>query len=320
LLKAGENKMNCKQLDAARELWFAEKTFFQEYGFTLKRELINIFKNAHMPVTISQRIKKDDSLLKKMLIKNKSYSEINDKIGIRVVVHFLADLNFSDKLIKENFEDRIIKRESKIETSDDKTFGYLSIHYDIVNCTSAEKPLVCELQLRTICQNAWSELAHVLSYKTGIDLPNDIKREVNALSALMEIADNQFQIILDMINKLPVSSPTRILKTLENFFYSNIAAWYDTEISHYFLKDVASLYNSDEDIIKILEDFMGKNGDDISYITTNRQDVLFFSQPEIIVILERLEKKRYTLEKYWESKFPIEQLEEVANAWGSSID
>jgi hypothetical protein len=99
-----------------------------------------------------------------------------------------------------------------------------------------------------------------------------------------------------------------------------IAAWYDSEMSHYFLDGIASLYNSDEDIINILEIFIEKNGEDISFIAAKRQDVLFYSQPEIVVILERLENKQFMLQKYWESKYPIEQLEAVANAWGKSLD
>ena len=215
--------------------------------------------------------------------------------------------------------DRITARENKIETANENTFGYLSIHYDIVN-SSSEKPLVCELQLRTVCQNAWSELSHILSYKPDIELPNDIKREVNALSALMEIADNQFQRILDMINKLPLSNPTRILRLLEEFFHSRIAAWYDSEMSHYFLSNVSSLYDPDEDIMAIITAFLKANSDDIALVATQRQDILFFSQPEIVVILERLENKRFALEEYWSRKYPMDQLEAVANAWGKSLD
>jgi len=269
---------------------------------------------------LSHRVKKDDSLLKKMLLKNRAYSDINDKAGVRAVVHFKSDLQISDALIQDVLGSRIIKRENKIETSDDKTFGYLSIHYDIQNYTSSQTPLICELQLRTVCQNAWSELAHILSYKPDIELPIEIKREVNALSALMEIADNQFQTILDMINKLPSSSPVKILKGLDAFFYSHIAAWYDSEMSHYFLNDIADIYSPGDDIVQILQVFIKENGEDIASKAVERKDVLFFSQPEIVVILERLENRRFMLIDYWERKYPLDQLEAIANAWGTSLD
>lgn len=312
--------MNSRELDEARTLWQAEKGTYEEYGASVESELKIILKKASIPVTLSHRVKGDDSLLKKMLMKNKPYCEVNDKVGARAIVHFISDLIPSDTAIQEAFGERILKRENKLEISDPETFGYLSIHYDIINRTSQEYPLVCELQLRTVCQNAWSELAHILSYKPGIDLPGNIKREVNALSALMEIADNQFQTILDMINKLPISNPTRILRHLSEFFYSKIAAWYDSEMSYHFLNDIADVYDPGEDILNILSEFADRYGDDIATIATKRQDLLHFSQPEIVIILERLVNKRFLFEKYWERKYPLDQLEAIANAWGVSLD
>ena len=311
--------MTTEQLEKARKLWLEEKPQYSKYGESLEFELKEIFKQNKIPAAFSHRPKTDASLLKKMLIKDKPYNAINDKIGTRIVVHFLSDLNKSDEIIVEKFGKRIIKRESKAEEVDDKTFGYLSIHYDIQNIPLNDTPLIGELQLRTICQNAWSELSHVLSYKPDVELPKDISREVNSLSALMEIADNQFQKILDMINKLPQSNSTRILKTIEGFFYSHISAWYDSEMSHYFLQNVGDLYNKDEDIIELIENYLDLYKDDISKKSVERPDVIFFSQPEIVIILERLDKCKTKLEKYWGSKYPIDQLELIANVWGTSI-
>ncbi|MGE5390481.1 MAG: GTP pyrophosphokinase [Deltaproteobacteria bacterium] len=310
--------MNNIELDEARELWLSEQNYYEEYGNDLVKEIEAAFKSASIQATFSYRIKENESLLKKMLRKNISYSALTDKVGARAIVHFLSDLSQSDELIQRTFGERIIKRQNKVEIADNDTFGYLSIHYDIVNNVSSENIMICEFQLRTVCQNAWSELSHILSYKPDIELPHNIKREVNALSALMEIADNQFQRILDMINILPTSNPTRILRLLGDFFYSRIAAWYDSELSQYFLNDVAILYEPNDDIISILQTFIDDNGDDIASIATERKDVLFFSQPEIVVILERLEKKPLILEDYWTTKFPKDQLEAVANAWGMS--
>lgn len=307
-------------MEQARKLWLAEKNLYEEYSVILKDELKEVFKTASIPVVLSHRIKEDDSLLKKMLFYSKPYSEINDKAGVRAVVHFLSDLELADNLIQDAFQGRIVKRDNKMETSDEKAFGYLSIHYDIINCTSSSAPLICELQMRTVCQNAWSELAHILSYKPDAELPVNIKREVNALSALMEIADNKFQTILSMINKLPTSNPVRILKALDAFFYTHIAAWYDVEMSHYFLSDIADLYDPEEDIVRILQAFVEENGDDIALEAAERRDILFFSQPEIVVILERLENRRFMLINYWNSKYPLDQLEAIANAWGTSLD
>jgi putative GTP pyrophosphokinase len=47
-----------------------------------------------------------------------------------------------------------------------------------------------EVQIRTIIQDAWSVLDHKIKYKKSI--PPDLKRRINRLAALFEIADDEF--------------------------------------------------------------------------------------------------------------------------------
>jgi hypothetical protein len=94
---------------------------------------------------------------------------------------------------------------------------------------------------------------------------------------------------------------------------------YDIEMSQYFLNEVDSLYDSDENVLETLKNFIKANGEDIYAKAEERPDVLFFAQPEIVVILERLENKRFKLIEYWEKRYPVEQLEHIANAWGISL-
>lgn len=308
------------QLEEAREKWInEEQNKYDVYGENTAEEIRALFRDNRIPVTVSHRVKTAQSLLKKMLHYKKHYADLSDKLGLRIVAHFLSDLERSDLIIQDKFNGRIKKRENKKETMDDSTFGYQAIHYDICD---PEENIIYEIQLRTVCQNAWSELAHVLSYKPDTDnyIDHEVRREINALSALMEIADNQFQKILYITNKLEPSHPNRILRYISDFFYSRIAAWYDVEISQFFLNEIGSLYAPDEDVIEILKEFIEKNGDDIAIQAHKRSDVLFFSQPEIVVILERLENKKYELIEYWRKKYPIEQLEDVANVWGESLN
>ena len=308
------------QLEEARQKWLnEEKNKYENYGEQMEKQIYALFKDHGIPVTVTYRVKSVQSLLKKMLHYKKDYEDLSDKLGLRIVAHFLSDLERSDLIIQDKFKGRIKKRENKKETMDASTFGYRAIHYDICD---PEESILYEIQLRTVCQNAWSELAHVLSYKPDTDnyIDHEVRREINALSASMEIADNQFQKILYITNNLEPSHPNRILRYISDFFYSRIAAWYDVEMSQFFLNEIASLYAPDEDVIEILNEFIEKKGGDIALKAQKRSDVLFFSQPEIVVILERLENKKYALIEYWSKKYPIEQLEDVANAWGTSLN
>ena len=52
-----------------------------------------------------------------------------------------------------------------------------------------------EVQIRTIIQDSWSVLDHKIKYKKSI--PNALKRRINTLAALFELADREFRAIRD---------------------------------------------------------------------------------------------------------------------------
>lgn len=235
-----------KDIEEVRKKWLSEKHLYDELGTKIEGELRKLFNEARLPIRIEARIKEDRSLMKKVIFREKDYSEIKDKVGVRVIVNFLSDISTADGLITHHFGHRIAKRENKLDSCDESTFGYQSIHYDILDNVDSEEQLFCELQLRTICQDSWSNLAHILSYKPGVELPKELKREVNALSALLEIADRQFQRIAETTRDLSGWNPSRILSVLDGFFYSEIGAWYDSTISHCFLNGIEELYYFEE--------------------------------------------------------------------------
>ncbi len=60
-----------------------------------------------------------------------------------------------------------------------------------------------EVQIRSVIQDAWSRLDHKIKYKKSI--PSNLKRRINALSALFELADREFKEIrnatLDLVEQ-----------------------------------------------------------------------------------------------------------------------
>ena len=66
-----------------------------------------------------------------------------------------------------------------------------------------EGELVCEIQIRTILQDAWAEVEHELIYKTEFspfDMP--LRRKLAAINASLSLADITFQEIRDYQKKL----------------------------------------------------------------------------------------------------------------------
>lgn len=301
-----------------RETWITEKAIYESLGKEIHDDLSIMIKKQGFAMKISYRVKETDSIIKKIYRKESSYESIHDKVGVRIVVYFKDQLYLIDSLIGQRFNGKINKREDMAEKLGEAAFGYQSIHYDVCEFRDG-KELFCEIQLRTICQDNWSELSHALAYKNEFDIPLNIKREINALSAIFELADNQFQLIQTLVDKLPNTNPIQILNYLEKFFYSQIGISYDRELSGYFLKNIATLYGQDNPKLKI-EPFVTFRKADILRVINDNRDNIFFSQPEVIIILERLQNNKHNLIEYWNNLYPKDELETIANAWGTSIE
>jgi len=302
----------------ARTAWLHEKSKYDELGKEIKDTCINILKENGISSKVTYRTKDTDSLIKKIARKDSNYESIHDKVGVRVVSYFKEQMTVIDNLLNTNFNYTIIKREDMADKLGDNIFGYQSIHYDICKIED-DKEYYCELQLRTICQDNWSELSHALAYKTEISLPKNIKREINALSAVFELADNQFQLIQSLISELPDTNPIRILNHIEKFYYTYVGNYYDKEMSGYFLKNIQNLYRDENPITK-LDNFITEYKNQIIITITKNRENFFFSQPEMLIILERLQNQKYHFAIYWDDLYPHEELEEIANIWGTSIN
>ena len=99
------------------------------------------------------------------------------------------------------------------------------------------RDLSFELQIRTTVQDSWSVLDHKIKYKRNI--PDSLRRRINRLAALFELADQEFVDIRDetlnleasikgsgevlIRSALLVSSPPTLDSELNAFSFSRIA-------------------------------------------------------------------------------------------------
>ncbi len=148
----------------------------------------------------------------------KIFDYLSDFVGIRIVCPYLKDVNIIRKKLNEYFREvSITDKTVQIESTEDK-FGYKSLHLDLkLNGKYGKKTeyvryanIQFELQIRTIIQDAWSVLDHKIKYKKSI--PQSLKRRINRLSALFEIADEEFLRINDEITTEEKRISNRIKK------------------------------------------------------------------------------------------------------------
>lgn len=133
---------------------------------------------------------------------------ISDLIGIRVVCLYEDQIEKISSLLKDHFRILdITDKISSIESTED-SFGYKGLHMDLaLGDQLVLQPkyqqfadLSFEVQIRTLIQDAWSVLDHKIKYKKSI--PSDLKRRINILSALFELADREFREIRNATTEL----------------------------------------------------------------------------------------------------------------------
>ncbi len=162
---------------------------------------------------------------------------ITDLLGLRIVCLYENEIDKIREILESNF--KVVEVTDKIKTLDstDNQFGYKSLHIDLrLNDERKKLPefkkfadIRFEVQIRTIIQDAWSVLDHKIKYKKSI--PADLKRRINRLAALFEIADDEFYNIkvgtLDFEDKVKTeTNPNEPLNVLS--FLSIVSTYFPT--------------------------------------------------------------------------------------------
>lgn len=167
------------------------------------------------------RVKNREECIRKFEIKYRSDLEsediqlsynisdhITDIVGLRVVCLYETDIELVRKAIKDNFKVLSVTDKTKALLDSDNKFGYKGLHLDVQLKGDRSKlpeyknfsDIQFEIQIRSIVQDAWSEVDHRLKYKKQI--PETLQRRIVRLAALFELADQEFIFIRDETSKL----------------------------------------------------------------------------------------------------------------------
>ena len=198
----------------------SEKNVFREF-YNEKHDTLEAAKGAFIAIinsiladdyaisAVTGRVKDRDESIKKFALKYQSKLEedeeeyeikdhITDLIGLRVVSLYESDVEKIKDVLAEEFEVIEITDKIKDIESKESSFGYKGLHVDLklkeprnsMREYSRYSDFRFEVQIRTIIQDAWSVLDHKIKYKKSIPLP--LKRRINTLAALFELADREF--------------------------------------------------------------------------------------------------------------------------------
>lgn len=208
--------MSFPRKNEIKETYESYRLVFSSIMSNVENKLRKTIKLASMP-TYKSRVKSFNSYYRKVLRlkadeaqQRGSLVALTDMMGIRVICAFLEDLSEVERQVKEVFDVKEV--EYKGAGQNFREFGYESVHVLVAipeDCIPEKLPLplpegiVCEIQIRTILQDAWAEVEHELIYKSEFspfDMP--LRRKLASMNASLSLADTIFQEIRDYQKKL----------------------------------------------------------------------------------------------------------------------
>lgn len=319
-------------VEEARKRWIEEQPAYERFGKLVADRIGAAVKAQGVWRETAYRPKETHSLVKKLLSKPKyTYETLPDKVGVRCVVRYLSDVDLVVPLVQQLFQ--CSPPDSKLEELSEDRVGYISIHIDVrlkpEDRDATEFPADkywAEVQIRTQGQHLWAEMSHDTFYKneeTIAQQPNAVtlKRRVNIMSGLIEVADQEFNRLNEDIT---VDSATALYKDLERHYYRLTTKQPNTELSLEVINLLLPLYSGDiPEITQRIDRFVEAHESELSHVYETATDwdaSAFLYQPEAIMLFERLEDNAFRLRQEWNRHFPERELERIANAFGISFD
>ena len=206
---------------------FAKYVLTKINAYLIQQNFFNIAYSTSRAKSIESAIKK----ARKTVINNDGVVEhkysnprndIMDFAGVRIVVYLPSDIEVVVDAIMFLFQNdiRSSDSENKLKRLGNDKVGYLSAHY-VIELKNPEKEynayknLKCEIQVRTVLQDAWAQIFHDRVYKTTTDKVNDeLDRKVNLLAGGLELLDGQINDIVCILDNNPENTGKKIYRHL----------------------------------------------------------------------------------------------------------
>jgi ppGpp synthetase/RelA/SpoT-type nucleotidyltranferase len=323
------------EFEVIAETYEAQRPEYKALAELLAEVLRRDLKDRGLEVVVEWRAKETISFVKKALRKGYTdpINEIGDKAGVRVIVHYLDDVPTVEGSVERICE--ILAREAKVDAMAYDQLGYLGVHLQVQpkaefaqqRVRSDLSDLQAEVQIHTKAQSAWAVVSHQLLYKTPVELPDEIKRGVTRLVALVELFDGEIQRFRKAIEEDPDLREMAVADALDDHIIRYTARRPDRALSALCVPSLVRLYEERPDRVvpDRVEPFLGTNAEKLEelydrYRDDSRANPLLF-QPEALLIFERLENAPDHLRDAWPARaLPLDLLADLAIIWGADVD
>jgi GTP pyrophosphokinase len=198
-----------------REEWQSQYKILLPALESLRRELARQIdrlladESVALGFPVQSRVKQWSSIETKIerVQRVPALQDLQDLVGTRIILLFSRDAGRIAELIRRHF--RVIREYdtgARQKTDQFGTqFGYASLHFIVklkpewltIPTLAGLGDLQAEIQLRTMSQHLWATASERLQYKAAVDIPTELRRSINRVSALLETVDLEFARVLE---------------------------------------------------------------------------------------------------------------------------
>lgn len=189
-----------EEADSSRELvahYRARRHHYEQ----LVEVVTHVLSRSLSGVAITGRTKEPDSLAEKIVRKGyRKLEQATDLAGARVVHSYESEFAAIDAAISANFI--LQEKVNKSNLLGVDKMGYRGVNYIVTlgghNSDARSdgiRDLHCEIQVRTILEDAWARIEHGLVYKSEKAVPARLQRDIRNVASLLEIAQRVFDTV-----------------------------------------------------------------------------------------------------------------------------
>ncbi|MFJ3421824.1 hypothetical protein ACIPN8_36395 [Streptomyces sp. NPDC086082] len=268
------------------------------------------------------------------------WNDVTDKVGVRMTVRHPELYDPALSLVKEAFDvsDDVVQDYRLMLPGREERFEYPRLHVQVPalgGFTDPDgQPYECEIQIRTPIVDVWADDYHRLAYKPPGDLqiPSDVSRPLYRALALVELYEAEIGRVMEALERHPeFTRGNKLLAGTERIYRTFAHHSFDRELSH--------------EVIEVLQRAIPDDINDYNYQLTEFAEArrgelarayvqfgptsdhfledgrfILASQPESLIIFERLDFDSFTLRDLWdEGPFADAMLYDMAEIWGIDL-
>ena len=261
------------------------------------------------------------------------WDQITDKAGVRIIVQHKGLLDQALQVVEDNLipVGAVQDYREKEDVKGRYTLQYPRLHAQVRACGNLTdddgQPYECEIQIRTEATDLWARMSHRLLYKTGAtDVPRDVSGSLYRLIALVELYDLEVERGVKALAQNPdFTRSNRLLAEAEFLYRTFTDHEYRRDLSEDVVDVLVGTVEHETDYANKLAQFAEQHRQQLEeayreygphselFLTHGRY--LLASQPESLIIFERLSTAKMLLKGVWNDELSETMLSDMAEIW-----